>query len=199
MAKTVLITAFDSFPGVPDNPTATLLATLPNCPDPRLQDVETLLLPTIYGEAPRQLSAGLGAHHRALIMLFYSAHATGVTLERYATDDCRIDRPDARGSYPLAAHSPPTRYATIVNLDALSRHLSAAGLPVEMSDDAGTYVCNHLYHAALSHCHAAPGLRALFIHFPAIEGTALAQDATASMRLRDMQKAIALTAEYLGA
>ena len=53
------------------------------------------------------------------------------------------------------------------------RAIREAGVPSELSNSAGTYVCNHLLYQVLHH--AAPGVRAGFIHVPCIpeqtEGT----------------------------
>ena len=53
------------------------------------------------------------------------------------------------------------------------RAIQEAGVPSELSNSAGTYVCNHLLYCVLHH--AGPGVRAGFIHVPCIpeqtEGT----------------------------
>ena len=53
------------------------------------------------------------------------------------------------------------------------RAIREAGVPSELSNSAGTYVCNHLLYCVLHH--AGPGVRAGFVHVPCIpeqtEGT----------------------------
>ena len=46
------------------------------------------------------------------------------------------------------------------------RAIREAGVPSELSNSAGTYVCNHLLYCVLHH--AGPGVRAGFIHVPCI-------------------------------
>jgi pyroglutamyl-peptidase len=59
------------------------------------------------------------------------------------------------------------RYSTPVALEPLVNELHAAGLPARLSDDAGSYVCNHTYYSALQAI-AAEDLptRCLFLHVP---------------------------------
>src|SRR5207247_1412081 len=66
---------------------------------------------------------------------------------------------------------PPTAlelYSTPVALEPLMSHLLSAGLPARLSDDAGSYVCNHTYYAALQTIDAEDlPTRCLFLHVPA--------------------------------
>ena len=59
------------------------------------------------------------------------------------------------------------------SVEAMTKIIREAGVPSELSNSAGTYVCNHLLYCVLHH--AGPGVRAGFIHVPCIpeqtEGT----------------------------
>ena len=55
----------------------------------------------------------------------------------------------------------------------LTPQLSRGGLPgVELSDDAGRYVCNAIYYHSLranGHCHGTPNAQSLFVHVPRLD------------------------------
>ncbi len=70
--------------------------------------------------------------------------------------------------------------------------MRAAGVPAEVSNSAGTYVCNHLMYGVL-HYLAASGQRARagFIHVPYSEEQVLDKRDTPGMALTSMVKGVA--------
>lgn len=93
----------------------------------------------------------------------------------------------------------PTAYRSTLDLDGCVERLTAAGVPAEVSNHAGTYLCN----AALflsQHYGAMMGRRtqSLFIHLPLTPGqVASAGSAMASMSTPMQSAAIAVITEYL--
>lgn len=198
MAGPLLITAFEPFPGVPANPTETLLRSLAACADPLLARARHLLLPTRYDIAPRALMAALDPMPRAILMTGYSKAATGLTLESRSTSHRLPDRPDAGGLSPSPADEPIQLHDSALDLSAMREALRLAGLPAAISQDAGGYVCNHLYHAALSGPCALPGgIPGLFVHVPALAETELAAESAAVMSLTEMQRGLGIVARML--
>jgi len=198
MAQNVLITAFQPFPGVTENPTETLLRSLPTCRDHDLVRARHLLVPTSYADAPRELRGALESRTSALVMTGYSGQATGLVLERCATSARLPGRPDATGFCPPAAIEKPETMETAVDIGAIVARLTDAGLSACESRDAGSYVCNHLYFTALrALAETSPSVPALFVHFPALQGTDLAQTSAAAMALKDMQQALGIIVRSL--
>ncbi|WP_144095262.1 hypothetical protein [Croceicoccus sediminis] len=194
MAKPLLITAFEPFPGVPENPTETLLRSLAQSDDDVLAGARHLVLPTRYHVAQATLLDALDLEASAVIMTGYSNRATGLTLESRSTSAYLPDRPDSAGYCPVPDDAPMVTRATQVDLHALVDRLSGEGLPAEISDDAGSYVCNHVYHAALGGPCGADGIPGLFVHIPAIAGSPLAETAAGRMSLNDLQKGLGIIA-----
>ena len=66
-----------------------------------------------------------------------------------------------------------------------------AGIPAEVSNSAGTYVCNHLMYGVL-HFIAASGKRARagFVHVPYAEDQVLEKPGTPAMALATMVKGV---------
>lgn len=92
-----------------------------------------------------------------------------VSLERVAinVDDARI--PDNAGAQPVdepIALDGPAAYFTALPVKAMLAALRNAGVPAEISQTAGTYVCNHVFYGLMHELRALPGVRGGFIHIP---------------------------------
>ncbi len=117
-----------------------------------------------------------------------------MSVERIAinVDDARItDNAGARPvDEPIAVHGPAAYFATLP-VKAMAAAMRAAGVPAEVSDSAGTYVCNHLMYGVL-HLLAAGELpaRAGFVHLPYSEEQALDKPGTPAMSVATMARGI---------
>ncbi|HEY1138855.1 MAG TPA: pyroglutamyl-peptidase I [Lysobacter sp.] len=92
-----------------------------------------------------------------------------MSLERVAINiiDARI--PDNTGSQPIdepVAADGPAAYFTGLPIKAMLAALRNAGFPVEVSQTAGTYVCNHVFYGLMHALRAMPGVRGGFVHIP---------------------------------
>ena len=152
MARTLLLTFFGPFPGVPVNPTVALAAGVQRLlaqmrPDLRVVARE---LPVSYNGSSTALRAALHeVRPDALISLGVAVGRDAVSLEQVAINldsagikdndgDRRCDEPIAQGGREAYFSSLPVR--------ASFERLRAAGEPVEISYTAGTYVCNHVFY-----------------------------------------------------
>ncbi len=168
----VLVTGFESFPGAPVNPTAWLAATLALQPPSGLpgSHFRTAVLPVDYRAVRGALeTAAAGFDPDIAIHFGLAASCRGFRLERTGRNRFASAPLDNRGWRPPdgpivdgAATFQPT-------LPLLEVHaaLTAAGLPVEWSDDAGGYMCNAAM--VLSLAGLIPGLAPKFsgfVHVP---------------------------------
>ncbi len=56
-----------------------------------------------------------------------------------------------------------------MHIRAMVQAIRQAGVPADISNSAGTFVCNHLMYSVLHYAaKACPGLRAGFVHVPCI-------------------------------
>jgi len=144
------------------------------------------------------MMAAISPMTRAVVMTGYSNHARTITLERRANSAVLPNRPDAGGYCPPSPQGVIRACGTDADIAALTAALSASGIDADVSDDAGSYVCNHLYHAALTGPCALPdGPLGLFVHLPALPGTELAATASGTMHLAAMQRALGVIAREL--
>ena len=187
----IILTGFRAFPGVADNPTQTLIEHFRADPSALPGDTALHLLDVDYRSIGAAIDIILTEPPAALILTGYSNLATDIRLESRATGLCAPDKPDVCGYVPQAPLSAPETLHTRLDLTRLQTGLEARAIPASISRDAGQYLCNYSYRHALSVA-AMGGMstQVVFVHFPAVEGTALAQSAAAAMPLGQMAAAL---------
>lgn len=197
-APDLVITGFEPFPGVAENPTALLVQSLASAHDKALREARHVILPTRYCDAPGRLGEVLDPAPRVLIMTGYSRRAKGPVIETRATNQCAPELVDAGGALPVHGDIDPHHLFGPCDAELLASDLEQAGLSAALSEDAGAYVCNHLYYNALSMLEARRlPTRALFLHLPALVDTPLADASDGAMTLADMQRTLSIIAARL--
>ena len=84
-----------------------------------------------------------------------------------ALDGARI--PDNTGNAPIDApivEGGPAAYFATLPIKAMLAALLDAGYPVQISQTAGTYVCNHVFYGLMHALRDNPGVRGGFVHIP---------------------------------
>ena len=188
---TVLLTGFSPFAGESINSSWEAVQALQG-EQVNGYTVVCAQLPVTFDVCHEQLMDLVRENHPALVICV--GQATGrraISLERIAINiaDARIadnagaqpiDKPVVSGGQPA--------YFTSLPIKAMLRDLTDAGLPAEVSQTAGTFVCNHLFYGLmhdLQRRRALTGVRGGFIHLPD-----LAIDDNVALSLSDMQKGL---------
>ena len=149
---TVLLTGFDAFGGDTINPSWLVAQAL---------DGETIQghlvvaaqLPTQFAASRKLLAALLRKHQPALVLcLGLAGGRAGLWLERIAINvqDARIA--DNAGAQPIdkpIVPRGPAAYFSTLPIKAMQRAIENQGVPVEISQTAGTFVCNSIFYALL--------------------------------------------------
>jgi len=176
---TVLITGFDAFGGDAINPSWLVAQAL---------DGETLqghrvvaeLLPTEFAASRQLLTASLRQHKPALVLCLGLAGGRAcLSLERIAINvqDARIA--DNAGAQPMdirIVQRGPAAFFSTLPIKAMLQALTASGIPAEVSQTAGTFVCNHVFYAlmhALKKQRGTVKARGGFAHVPYLPGQGL--------------------------
>lgn len=123
-----------------------------------------------------------------------------VSLERVAinVDDARI--PDNTGAQPVdrpvASNGAPA-YFTTLPVKAILQRLRHAGLPAQVSNTAGTFVCNHTFYMLrhLAETVHTGVRRAGFIHVPYLPEQAARRPGVASLSLDSLVAALRIAIE----
>lgn len=190
----VLVTGFEPFGGEKTNPSWDVCRQLPG--EIAGMRVERLRVPCEFRRCIDLAAEAIERAHPAIVVCLGQAGGRArIGVERVAinVDDARI--PDNVGAQPVdelvAANGPPAYFATLP-VKAMAAAIRAAGVPAEVSNSAGTFVCNHLMYGVLHHL-AASGSRARagFIHVPFSEEQAIDKPSMPAMALATMAKGIA--------
>ncbi len=164
----VLITGFEPFAGLDNNPSADIAASL----DGREiggHRIVGRLLPVDFARYRAALDTLLREISPALYVGF--GLATGedmIRIERFGVNLADFDIPDNAGASPrgraIEPEGPEARAATLPSA-AIRTALLEAGIPARFSNSAGSYLCNATLYSALGLC-AARGTPCGFIHLP---------------------------------
>ena len=195
-SPTVLLTGFDPFGGASINPSWQAVQALHG---ERLLDhaVVAAQLPTVFGESLRCLTALLDEHRPALVICVGQAGGRGaISLERVAinVDDAPIA--DNAGGQPIdvpVRPGAPSAYFTGLPIKAMLAELRAAGIAAEVSQTAGTFVCNHVFYGLMRTLATRRTLRHTrggFVHVPW-----LPEQGTPSMALDDIVRGLRLAVQ----
>lgn len=189
----VLISGFEPFGGRELNPTTLLIKSL-DCGDityPKELIVETLLLPVTFSDSYSCLKKKVQVFNPDVVMAFgQAAGRAEVCLEEVAQNCIDADIPDNAGSRPTQQKISPTGpevYLSTLPLQGIESTLKAAGIPVKVSQNAGTYVCNYLFYHLMRDNQLSLRLCG-FIHVPLLPEQA--QGEIPSMSFEQMKKAL---------
>lgn len=167
MPRTVLVTGFEPFGGDAANPSGDAVRLLADSWDGPAELV-TDVLPVAFASAAARLRELVTRHSPdVVVMVGLAGGRSAIGVERVAINlaDARI--PDNDGAQPVdepvVAGAPAAHFATLP-VKAIVAAMRNAGLAAEVSHSAGTFVCNHVFFAALE---AVPaGVAAGFVHVP---------------------------------
>ncbi|HXS51273.1 MAG TPA: pyroglutamyl-peptidase I [Usitatibacter sp.] len=189
----MLVTGFEPFGGDTVNPSWEVCERLPAAIGG--MRVETCRVPCEFRRAIEVVADAIERHRPSLIVsLGLAAGRTHIGVERVAinVDDARIaDNAGAQPvDEPVAAGGPPAYFSTLP-VKAMVAAMRRAGVPAEVSNSAGTFVCNHLMYGVL-HFLAARGksARAGFVHVPSSEAMVLEKRGAPSMAVATMVRGI---------
>jgi pyroglutamyl-peptidase len=189
---TVLVTGFDAFCGESVNPSWQVCEALPR--DIAGLRVHTCRIPCEFDRAIEVATKAIDQHKPAIVICLGQAGGRAhLSVERVAIniDDARVED-NARKrpiDEPIARDGPPAYFATLP-IKSMVEGMRAAGVPAEVSNSAGTYVCNHLMYGVLHFLRDRAGVRAGFIHVPYSEEQVLDKPAIAAMAVTSMVKGV---------
>lgn len=168
--KTVLVTGFEPFDGAKINASWAAVEALDSARLP--VRLERACLPCVFGRSREVLERLLDTLQPQLVICLGQADGrASISVERVAIniDDARIA--DNEGAQPIdvpIVASGPAAYWTRLPIKAIVASLRAEGLPAEVSQTAGTFVCNHVFYGLMRALDERSGVRGGFIHVPVL-------------------------------
>lgn len=165
----VLLTGFEPFGGEATNPSWEAVQQLDGV---RIAGhrVVTRCLPVEFVNSLVRLRAAIREVKPTVVLCVGQAGGRAqLSLERIGIniDDARIA--DNAGAQPVDAPivaDGPAAYFSTLPLKTMLRDLRAAGVPAEISQTAGTYVCNHVLYGLMHALRRTPRIRGGFVHIP---------------------------------
>lgn len=154
------------------------------------------LLPTVFADSQRELALAVDEVEPAILLgVGQAGGRSRISLERVAINvqDARIA--DNAGAQPIdeaIVSGGPAAYFSTLPIKAMLKALLAEGLPAEVSNTAGTFVCNHVAYLMLHLAAKHAGLRAGFIHIPYLPSQAARFPNTPSMSQEDVVHALSI-------
>lgn len=165
----IVLTGFVPFPGVEINPSEKIVRHL--SAEQHSFDLITEVLPTAFAAAGDRIRALIRENKPEFVLsLGVAAGRDAMSLERFALNINDADIPDNDGNLisgqPIAPNA-PAAYRPSLPIEQLYAAMEAKNIPVEYSNHAGAYVCNHVMYSALHEIDKL-GLttRAGFMHIP---------------------------------
>ena len=189
----VLLTGFDAFGGQTLNPSWLAVQQLHGR---RIagHKIVAAQLPTVFDKSLLVLRGLLKLHQPSLVICVGQAGGRGaISLERVAINlnDARIaDNAAAQPIDTPVVPGGPSAYFTSLPVKAMLLALQRENLAAEVSQSAGTFVCNHVFYGLMHMLATQRGLkrtRGGFIHVPFVEG-----QGTPHMALDDIVRGLRL-------
>ncbi len=168
--KRLMLTAFEPFNDETLNPSLETARTLEGV-EFKNAELHTMILPVNRFRAIEMALEDLRSYRPDhVIMLGEAGKRFRVNAERVAinVDDYRI--PDKAGNQPAGepiVEDGPVGYFSTLPVRAIVARLTRHAIPADISNSAGTYLCNRLFYSVM-HCISTESLptTAGFIHLP---------------------------------
>ena len=166
----IIVTGFDPFGGEKINPSIECVKALPEIEGVELIRLE---LPTVFKESAKRLNDVIkDVKPDAVLSVGQAGGRARITMERIAIniDDARI--PDNISQQPIdeaIQFDGEAAYFSTLPIKRIVKAIREAGIPAEVSNSAGTFVCNHImYQALFAATKADKPFKAGFMHIPFI-------------------------------
>ncbi|MCP8857912.1 pyroglutamyl-peptidase I [Latilactobacillus fuchuensis] len=184
----ILVTGFDPFGDDLINPAIEAVKQLPD--EISGAEIIKLEIPTKFNVSAQAVHDAIEQHQPDYVLNIGQAGGRfALTPERIAInlDDGRIE--DNAGYQPFnhTIHEDgQTAYFTQLPVKAMAQAIREAGLPAEVSNTAGTYVCNHImYQVQYMRDKEFPQIKAGFMHIPFLPEQVTSRPETPSLSLAD--------------
>lgn len=195
--KKLLVTGFEPFLTNPINPTMEIVNALHGKMFLDYQVEGRILSVDFEKTAPQFLNYVEEVQPSIIISLGLAAGRTKITPERVAINIKDGDKDNAGYApedEPIHAGGNAAYFSTLP-VRAMVNRLNEAGFPAEISNSAGTYLCNNTMYEGLHYASKQENVQAGFIHIPASFELAIAHGKIPGWAQRDLLASIELCIE----
>ncbi len=167
----MLLTGFNPFAGEPKNASWEVCKAVGKSKFPDHVRLHLLQVPTVFSEAIKVVTTAIDTLKPDIIIC--TGQAGGrftMSIERVAININDASIPDNAGAQPLDLtinNKGPAAYFATLPIKEIVAAIRAEAVPAEVSNSAGTFVCNHLLYGVLHHLAIHKmSCQAGFIHLP---------------------------------
>ncbi|MFL2101380.1 pyroglutamyl-peptidase I [Desemzia sp. FAM 23991] len=196
----ILVTGFDPFGGEKINPALEAVKGLADTINGA--EIKKLEIPTVFGKSADVVKAAIEDFKPDYVLNIGQAGGRfAISPERVAinVDDARIA--DNEGNQPIDVaikEDGESAYFTQLPVKAMVTAIKKAGVPGEVSNTAGTFVCNHImYQVQYMIQKNYPEIKGGFIHVPFIPEQVVDKAGQPAMSLSDMTKGLTAAIEAI--
>lgn len=189
----ILVTGFEPFGGETINPAQQIVEGLPETIFGA--QVVKKIVPCVFGEAIERVRQAMEQERPDVVVCIgQSGGRQAICPERVAINlrDARI--PDNKGNQPVdepVFSQGENAYFSTLPIKAMVQAIRQEGIPAQVSNTAGTYVCNDLMYGLLYHIHHSfPTIRGGFVHVPYATCQVVDKPGTPSLSVPEMIKGI---------
>jgi len=194
----ILVTGFDPFGGEKVNPSIEAVKRLPDTIAGA--DIIKVELPTVFGKSIKKLEEVLERENPDITICVGQAGGRNrISVERVAINisDGRI--PDNEGYQPIDEpifEDGENAYFSNLPIKAMVKEMNDKNIPAEVSNTAGTYVCNHIMYGLLYNINKKyPNMKGGFIHIPFLPEQVIDKKDSPSMSLDLIVKGLEVAIE----
>lgn len=197
--QNILLTGFDPFDEEDINPASEIIRELSE-EEIKNYKMNTVEVPTERYRSVKIIEQKIDElNPEIIISLGQAGGRTAISIERIAIniDDYRIE--DNNGNQPIDEKinlDGPAAYFSTLPVKAIVKELHYNGVPAEISNTAGTFVCNHVMYGVLDYVkRKGLNINSGFIHVPYLPTQVVNKAGKASMSIETMHKAIKISIE----
>lgn len=189
----VLITGFEPFGGELVNPALEAVMRVRQ----KIDHIEVIKakLPVVFHQSISVLQGLIESHSpNVVICVGQAGGRTAITLERIGinVDDARIS--DNEGNTPVDQKinpNGPDAYFSTLPIKAIVKAINECGIPANVSNTAGTYVCNHILYGLCDYIVSnSLEIKGGFIHVPFAPEQVIKNPGQPSMAIDNIVSAI---------
>lgn len=171
----ILITGFEPFGEDDLNPTQEVLSDIPD--EINGAAIVKMCLPVVFGDSLAELRHALREEKPDVVLCLGQAGGrNALTPERVAINVSDARLPDNAGNQPVdepVFPDGPAAYFSTLPIKSMAEAIRSVNVPAEISNSAGTFVCNQLMYGLLYTIdHEFSCIRGGFLHVPYIEDQA---------------------------
>lgn len=196
----ILITAFEPFGGEKVNPALEAMKLLPD----KIGEAQILKLelPTVFKKSIEKVWQHIDEYEPDIVISLGQAGGRAcISIERVAINIDDTTMADNEGNMPVDQpifKDGENAYFSNLPIKNMVEDIKKAGIPANISNTAGTYVCNHVMYGILYKIHKERlNIKAGFIHVPFMPEQVVDKPENPSMSLENIVKAVEIACKIL--